>query len=172
MKTLAEFIPEPSAEAVAALTARLDAAAQRRLGRSLALFHVPTGGCGGCGRELSALDGIVYGLDRYGLRFVSSPRQADVLLATGPLTANLQEALALAYAAMPEPKWVIAVGDCAVDGGVFKGSYAVHGGVGACVPVDLLVRGCPPAPGDILAGLLALLAANAPRRERPPRRRS
>ncbi len=71
---------------------------------------------------------------------------------------------------MPEPKWVVAVGDCAVDGGVFKGSYAVHGGIGVAVPVDLLVRGCPPAPADILAGLLTLLAANAPRAARPRRR--
>ncbi len=172
MKNLAEPVADPSPEAVAALMVRLDAASQTRLGRSLALFHVPTGGCGGCERELSALQGVIYGLERFGLRFVSSPRQADVLLATGPLTANLLEALALAYAATPEPKFVIAVGDCAVDGGVFKGSYAVHGGIGVAVPVDLLVRGCPPAPVDILAGLLTLLAANAPSRERPPRRRS
>ena len=170
MTRLADPAPVPPAEGVAALTARLDAAAQVRLGRSLALFHVPTGGCGGCERELTALTGLVYDLERFGLRFVGSPRQADVLLATGPLTANLQEALAQSYTAMPEPKWVVAVGDCAVDGGVFKGSYAVHGGVGMAVPVDLLVRGCPPSPGDILAALLTLLAANAPRPARPPRR--
>ena len=170
MTTLAEPMPEPVAESVAALAARLDAAAQTRLGRSLALLHVPTGGCGGCTRELAALSGPVYELERFGLRFVRSPRQADVLLATGPLTANSQEALAQTFAAMPDPKWVVAVGDCAVDGGVFKGSYAVHGGVGGSVPVDLLVRGCPPPPGEILAGLLTLLAANAPRTARPPRR--
>ncbi len=81
-----------------------------------------------------------------------SPRQADVLVATGPLTANMRGALAQAYAAMPEPRWVMSVGDCAVDGGVFKGSYAVDGGIGTALPVDLLVRGCPPAPADILAG--------------------
>ena len=163
-------MPEPPAETVAVLAARLDAAAQVRLGRSLALFHVPTGGCGGCERELVALGGVAYDLERYGLRFVGSPRRADVLLATGPLTANLQEALTLSYTAMAEPKWVVAVGDCAVDGGVFKGSYAVHGGVGVAVPVDLLVRGCPPAPAEILGGLLTLLAANAPRAARPRRR--
>ena len=170
MTTRPDPIPEPASESVAALAARLDAAAQVRLGRSLALLHVPTGGCGGCARELAALTGLAYDLERFGLRFVRSPRQADVLLATGPLTANLQEALAQAYAAMPDPKWVVAVGDCAVDGGVFKGSYAVHGGVGVAVPVDLLVRGSPPPPGEILAGLLTLLAANAPRTARPRRR--
>ena len=159
----ADPAPEPQADSVAALAARLDAAAKARLGRSLALLHVPTGGCGGCARELAALTGLAYDLERFGLRFVRSPRQADVLLATGPLTANLHGALVQAYAAMAEPKWVMAVGDCAVDGGVFKGSYAVHGGVGAAVAVDLLVRGNPPAPGEILAGLLTLLAANAPR---------
>ncbi len=171
MKTLPDPVAEPAAESVAALVARIDAAAQARLGRSLALLHVPTGGCGGCGRELAALTGLAYAMERFGLRFVRSPRQADVLLATGPLTANLQEALAQAHAAMADPKWVVAVGDCAVDGGVFKGSYAVHGGVGVAVPVDLLVRGCPPPPAEILAGLLTLLAANAPRLARAERRR-
>ena len=152
----------PPADTVAALAARLEAASQARLGRSLALFHVPTGGCGGCERELAALSGAIYAIERYGLGFVATPRHADVLVATGPLTANMREALAQAYAAMPEPKWVMSVGDCAVDGGVFKGSYAVDGGIGEALPVDLIVRGCPPAPADILAGLLTLLAANAP----------
>ncbi len=167
--TAAEPYGPPPAEAVAALASRLEAAAQLRLGRSLALFHVPAGGCGGCERELAALTGTVYALERFGLGFVRSPRQADVLVATGPLTANLRGALAQAYAAMPEPRWVMSVGDCAVDGGVFKGSYAVDGGIGTALPVDLLVRGCPPAPADILAGLLTLLAANAP--PVPPRLR-
>ena len=94
-------------------------------------------------------------------RFVASPRHADVLLVTGPVTRNLVEALEQAYAAMPDPKFVVAVGDCAVDGGVFKGSYAVTGGVGTTLPVDLLISGCPPTPERILAGLRALLEANA-----------
>jgi Ni,Fe-hydrogenase III small subunit len=157
----ADTIVLPPAESVAALAARLDAASQARLGRSLALFHVPTGSCGGCERELQALNGITYELERFGLRFVRNPRQADVLLATGPLGRNLSDALQQAFAAIAEPKWVVAIGDCAVDGGVFKGSYAVAGGIGIALPVDLLVRGCPPAPADILAGLLTLLSANA-----------
>jgi Ni,Fe-hydrogenase III small subunit len=95
------------------------------------------------------------------VRFVSTPLHADVLLVSGPVTRNLLEALELAYAAMPEPKFVVALGDCAVDGGVFKGSYAVAGGVGITLPIDLQIAGCPPAPDRILAGLRALLGANA-----------
>ena len=155
-----EPVLPPPPEQVAALAARLEAASRVRLGRSLALLLVPTGGCGGCELELAALQGIVFDLERFGLRFVRNPMQADVLLATGPLTTNMEGALVQAYAAMPEPKWVVAVGDCAIDGGVFKGSYAVRNGVAGAVPVDLLVRGCPPPPGEILAGLLALLGAN------------
>ena len=156
-----EPVPLPPPEQVAAVAAQLEAATRTRLGRSLALLHVPTGGCGGCERELAALNGVIYGLQRYGLRFVRTPAEADVLLATGPLTLSMEAALAQAYAGMAEPKWVVAIGDCAIDGGVFRGSYAVRNGVGGAVPVDLLVRGCPPAPGEILGGLLALLAANA-----------
>ena len=148
----------------ASLAARLDAAAQARLGRSLAVRHVNTGSCNGCELELRALRGVFYDLERYGLRFVESPRHADVLLVTGPLTRNLREALEAAWDAAPEPKWVVAVGDCAVDGGVFKGSYAVLGGAGASLPVDLTISGCPPSPARLLAGLRALLEANA----RPP----
>jgi Ni,Fe-hydrogenase III small subunit len=93
------------------------------------------------------------------LRFVASPRHADVLLVTGPVTLNMREALERTYAAMPDPKWVVAVGDCAADGGLFAASYAVMGGASRVLPVDLHVRGCPPAPRQILAGLLALLEA-------------
>ena len=150
----------PTPEQVAAVAAQLEATTRTRLGRSLALLHVPTGGCGGCEAELAALEGVIYDLQRFGLRFVRTPAEADVLLATGPLTANMVAALAQAYAGMAEPKWVVSIGDCAIDGGVFRGSYAVRNGVGGAVPVDLLVRGCPPRPAEVLAGLLALLTAN------------
>ena len=150
-------LPVAAADTVAALTARLAAAAQARLGRSLALLHVPTGGCNGCELELRALNGVAYDLERLGLRFVAHPAQADVLLATGPLTRAMREALLMALDAMAEPRWVVAVGDCAVDGGVFKGSYAVLGGVIQHVPVDLLVRGCPPSPQQLLAALATLV---------------
>jgi Ni,Fe-hydrogenase III small subunit len=156
-------LPPVAPDQVAALTMRLAAAAQARLGRSLALLHVPTGGCNGCELELRALNGIAYDLERLGLCFVATPAQADVLLATGPLTRAMREALLLALDGMAEPRWVVAIGDCAVDGGVFKGSYAVLGGVTQTVPVDLLVRGCPPSPLQVLVALTMLVEAHAGR---------
>jgi Ni,Fe-hydrogenase III small subunit len=149
------------AEATASLAARVNAAAQARLGRSLAIRHVNGGSCNGCELEMRALRGAVYDLERFGLRFVESPRHADVLMVTGPLTRNLGEALEATWYAMPDPKWIVAVGDCAVDGGVFKGSYAVRDGVNAAVPIDLTISGCPPTPARLLAGLRALLEVHA-----------
>jgi Ni,Fe-hydrogenase III small subunit len=148
------------AETTASLAARLDAAARQRLGRGLAIRHVDTGSCGGCELELRALTSALFDLERYGLRFVDSPRHADVLLVTGVLTRNLRQALEQAWDATPHPKWVVAVGDCAIDGGVFKGSYAVLAGAGHAVPVDLTISGCPPDPARLLAGLRALVEAN------------
>jgi Ni,Fe-hydrogenase III small subunit len=153
------FAPDP--QTTASLAVRLETASQRRLGRSLALFHVNAGSCGGCEMEVRALTGVVYDLQRFGLRFVGSPMQADVLVTTGPLTRTLRTALERAWDSTPDPKWVVAVGDCAVDGGVFKGSYAVMGGTGAVVPIDLTISGCPPTPARLLSGLRALLEANA-----------
>jgi Ni,Fe-hydrogenase III small subunit len=153
-----EQLDQPTTDSLAA---RLESAAQTRLGRSLAIRHINTGSCNGCELELRALGNLFYDLQRFGLRFVDSPRHADVLLVTGPLTRNLRTALEQAWDATPEPKWVVAVGDCAVDGGVFKGSYAVLEGAGNAVPVDLTISGCPPEPARILAGLRTLLEANA-----------
>lgn len=147
-------------DTVALLAERLEATSRRRLGRSLSILHIDTGSCNGCEAELRALTGALYDLERYGLTFVESPRHADILLVTGPLTANLRDALEQAWDATPDPKWVVALGDCAIDGGVFKGSYAVLGGVGISVPVDLTIGGCPPSPARILAGLRALLEVN------------
>jgi Ni,Fe-hydrogenase III small subunit len=161
---VAAAAPPVDPATTAALASRLDAGAQPGLGRDLAILHVDAGSCGGCEIELRALRRAVYDLERFGIRLVSSPRHADVLLVTGPVTRNMLEALEQAYAATPEPKLVVAVGDCAVDGGVFKGSYAVTDGVGTTLPVDLLINGCPPTPERILAGLRALLEANARRR--------
>ncbi len=157
----AEPAPGAAPETVQALAARLDAAARARLGRSLALRHVDTGSCGGCELELRAARGVLYDLERFGLRFVESPRHADVLIVTGPLTRNLREALERCRDATPEPKWVMALGDCAADGGVFKGSYAVLNGIDATVPVDLVLRGCPPTPAQIIEALQSLLEAQA-----------
>src|SRR6184192_30412 len=154
---LTEPAPAPDAAALAELAAQVDRAARRRLGRSLSIREVDAGSCNGCELEIHALHNIVYDLERFGLRFVASPRHADVLLVTGPVTKNMREALERTYNATPDPKWVVAVGDCAVDGGIFSRSYAVVGGVSAIVPVDLHIRGCPPRPTQLLKGLLTLL---------------
>jgi Ni,Fe-hydrogenase III small subunit len=149
--------PPPADHDVAALAKNLDRAARRRLGRSLAIREVDAGSCNGCELEIHALNNAFYDLERFGIRFVASPRHADVLLVTRPVTKNMREALERTYNATPDPKWVVAVGDCAVDGGLFAASYAVVGGVAEVVPVDLHIRGCPPSPQALLSGLLALL---------------
>ena len=154
---LTEAPPNADDSALAELAAQVDRAARRRLGRSLAIRQVDAGSCNGCELEIHALNNAFYDLERFGLRFVASPRHADVLMVTGPVSKNMREALERTYAATPDPKWVVAIGDCAVDGGIFAGSYAVAGGVGDVVPVDLHIRGCPPRPAQLLSGLLALL---------------
>jgi Ni,Fe-hydrogenase III small subunit len=159
----AEAVARPPAEVVEALGGRVEAAARARLGRSLAIRALDSGSCGGCGLEVSALSGVTYDLERLGLRFVASPRHADVLLVTGPMCRNMREAVERVLACMAEPRWVVAVGDCAVDGGVFKGGYAVEGGAAAALPVDLVIPGCPPTPTQLLEGLLALLEAQEPK---------
>ena len=155
---LTETAPPPDDAAVAELAAGLDHAAQRRLGRSLSIRAVDAGSCNGCELEIQAINNAFYDLERFGLHFVASPRHADVLLVTGPVTKNMREALERTYRATPDPKWVVALGDCALDGGVFAGSYACVGGVASAIPVDLHIRGCPPRPEQILKGLLALLS--------------
>ena len=158
-RPLTEAPPVADDAALAALAANVDRAARRRLGRSLSIREVDAGSCNGCELEIHALNNAIYDLERFGLRFVASPRHADVLLVTGPVTRNMREALARTYNATPDPKWVVAVGDCALDGGLFSGSYAVVGGVSAVVPVDLHIPGCPPRPVQLLKGLLSLLEA-------------
>ena len=130
---------------------------RRRLGRSLSIREVDAGSCNGCELEIHALGNAFYDLERFGLRFVASPRHADVLMVTGPVTKNMREALERTYAATPDPKWVVAVGDCAFNGGVFAGSYACVGAVSEVIPVDLHIRGCPPDPIALLKGLIALV---------------
>jgi Ni,Fe-hydrogenase III small subunit len=150
--------PPPADDAMLAeLAGKVDQAARRRLGRSLSIREVDAGSCNGCELEIHALNNAFYDLERFGLRFVASPRHADVLLVTGPVSRNMREALERTYNATPDPKWVVAVGDCAADGGIFAGSYAIAGGVKDVVPVDLHIRGCPPRPVQLLQGLLALL---------------
>jgi Ni,Fe-hydrogenase III small subunit len=156
-RPLTEAPPAADDAALAELAGKLDAAARRRLGRSLSIREVDAGSCNGCELEIHALNNAFYDLERFGLRFVASPRHADVLMVTGPVTRNMREALERTYNATPDPKWVVAVGDCAANGGVFAGSYAVAGGVKDVIPVDLHIRGCPPRPLQLLQGLLALM---------------
>jgi Ni,Fe-hydrogenase III small subunit len=156
-RPLTEASPAPDDASLAELAGKLDAAARRRLGRSLSIREVDAGSCNGCELEIHALNNAFYDLERFGLRFVASPRHADVLMVTGPVTRSMREALERSYNATPDPKWVVAVGDCAANGGIFAGSYAVVGGVKNVIPVDLHIRGCPPRPIQLLQGLLALL---------------
>ena len=143
------------------LAAAVKSAAGKTLGRSLAIRHVDAGSCNGCELEIHALGNPFYDLERFGFRFVASPRHADVLLVTGPVTLNMREALRRTYEATPSPKWVVASGACAADCGVFAGSYAVAGPVATVVPVDLVIPGCPPSPTALLKGLLALFQGTA-----------
>lgn len=154
---LTERAPACSDAALDELAAAIDKIARRRLGRSLSIRTVDAGSCNGCELEIHALNSAFYDIERFGIRFVASPRHADVLLVTGPVTRNMREALQRTYNATPNPKWVVALGGCARDGGCFAGSYAVLGGVSAVIPVDFHIPGCPPSPTDILKGLLALL---------------
>src|SRR5438876_4157935 len=156
-RPLTEAAPVKDEDMLAELGASVERAARRRLGRSLSIREVDAGSCNGCELEIHALNNAFYDLERFGLRFVASPRHADVLLVTGPVAKNMREAVERTYNATPDPKWVVAIGDCAADGGIFAGSYAVTGGVSNVVPVDLHIRGCPPSPVKLLEGLLALL---------------
>jgi Ni,Fe-hydrogenase III small subunit len=142
---------------LAELGVAFEAAARKRLGRSLSIRQVDAGSCNACELEIHALNNAYYDLERFGLRFIASPRHADVLLVTGPVTLNMKEALERTLAATPAPKWVVAAGACAIDGGLFAGGYACAAGVSSVVPVDVNIPGCPPSPTALLRGLLTLL---------------
>jgi Ni,Fe-hydrogenase III small subunit len=149
--------PAPEQATLTELGSTLAARARRLFGRSLSIREVDAGSCNGCELEIHALNNAVYDVERFGIKFVASPRHADVLLVTGPVTHNMKVALERTYAATPDPKWVVAVGDCAAGCGVFEGSYAVVGAVDKVIPVDLHIRGCPPRPIELLQGLIALI---------------
>ena len=131
----------------------------RILGRALVIRQVDAGSCNGCELELHALTNPYYNREGLGIRFAASPRHADMLLVTGPVSRNMERALRIAYDAMPDPKLVVAIGDCGKDGGIFGESYATCGGVARVVPVDVVVPGCPPPPTAVLQGILTAISA-------------
>src|ERR1039457_7097322 len=152
---LTEPAPAPDEAGLAELAQSVNRAARAKLGRSLSIRQVDAGSCNGCELEIHALSNAFYDLERFGLRFVASPRHADVLLVTGPGTRNMREGLERTHAAAPGPKWVGAWGDGAAGVGLFAGGSACMSGVGEFQPVDLPIQGCPPSPTALLRGLLA-----------------
>ena len=155
--------PAPSVDdgALAEVGAALQLAARRRLGRSLSIREVDAGSCNGCELEIHALNNAYYNIEGLGIRFVASPRHADLLLVTGPVSRNMELALTRTYEATPAPKLVVAVGDCGCGSGIFGTGYATCGAVADVLPVDVAVPGCPPPPIEIVKGLLALIEARA-----------
>jgi len=156
---LTEELPSP--DDTSCDSARLQETMRRILGRALCIRHVDAGSCNGCELEIHALNNPYYNLEGVGIRFVASPRHADLLMVTGPVSVNMEEALKRTYNAVPEPKLVVAVGDCGACGGIFGTSYASRGAVANVLPVDLTIKGCPPTPRAILSGLLRLVNCRA-----------
>lgn len=156
------IVSEPPPEADEAL--RLRDSLQRRildvLGRALCIRHVDAGSCNGCELEIHALNNPVYNLEGIGIRFVASPRHADMLLVTGPVSRHMESALLRTFEATPDPKLVVAVGDCGCTGGVFGEGYASRGRVSNVIPVDVAVPGCPPAPARILQAILTAVCGS------------
>ena len=151
--------PPAADESLRLQAARLNDDVLRLLGRALAIRHVDAGSCNGCELEIHALNNPYYNLEGLGIKFVASPRHADLLLVTGPVARNMDEALRRTYDATPEPKLVVAVGDCGCDGGIFGEGYASRGRVANVIPVDVAVPGCPPPPVAIMQAILAAVSA-------------
>ncbi len=154
-----ERIKRPHADELEALGIAAKRHIDQYFSGSIAIRAVDAGSCNGCELEIHALNNPIYDVERYGIHFVASPRHADVLLVTGPVSRHMQTALLRTYEATPHPKWVIAVGDCAVCGGEFGVSYASCGAVSNVIPVDLTISGCPPTPETLVKGLLSLMQA-------------
>ena len=153
-----EPAPGPD-EALRSGAQRLRADILQLLGRALAIRHVDAGSCNGCELEIHALNNPYYNLEGLGIKFVASPRHADLLLVTGPVSRNMEEALRRTYEAMPQPKLVVAVGDCGCTGGIFGESYATRGKVANVIPVDVAVPGCPPDPAAMMQGILTAVTS-------------
>lgn len=143
--------------------AALEARIRELLGRALCIRQVDAGSCNGCELEIHALGNPIYSLESAGIRFVASPRHADLLLVTGPVSRHMEVALRRTYDATPDPKLVVAVGDCGACGGIFGEGYASCGAVSNVIPVDVVVPGCPPAPTRIMAGILAAISSSPAR---------
>ena len=156
----------PSLNGASDQSANLQEEIRRILGRALCIRHVDAGSCNGCELEIHALNNPYYNLEGLGIRFVASPRHADLLLVTGPVSVNMEEALRRTYEAVPDPKLVVALGDCGACGGIFATSYASRGAVANVVPVDMTIKGCPPSPTAILHGLLQLVGRSSPLRKK------
>ncbi len=154
-----EPIPQEVDKDISLVGARLEEAIRRRFRRSLTIRQVDAGSCNGCELEIHAMNNPIYNCERFGMHFTASPRFADMLLVTGPLTINMEKALIRTYNATPPPKLVVAVGDCGYNGGIFGESYASLGGIGKLIPVDAYIHGCPPTPTDLLSGILKLIGS-------------
>lgn len=159
--------PPPAPDTLAAQTRALNEEILRIFGRAVVVRHVDAGSCNGCELEIHAMNGPHYNIEGAGVKFAASPRHADVLLVTGPVSAHLETALRRTFEATPDPKWVVAVGDCAADGGLFGESYACRGRIANVIPVDVVVPGCPPDPRQILAGILSAVRTSSASRANP-----
>lgn len=153
--------PPPQADPLLSIRSALDEQIRSVLGRALCIRHVDAGSCNGCELEVHAVNNPIYNLEGLGIRFVASPRHADLLLVTGPVAANMETALRRTYDATPDPKLVVAIGDCGCTGGIFGESRASRGRIANIIPVDVTVPGCPPSPIRILAGILTAIAAES-----------
>jgi Ni,Fe-hydrogenase III small subunit len=151
--------PPETDEALRVIASTLGAAVLKHFGRALAIRHVDAGSCNGCELEIHAMNSPYYNPERLGIKFVASPRHADLLLVTGPVSRNMEEALRRTYDATPDPKLVVAIGDCGCDGGIFGESYASCGRVANVIPVDVAVPGCPPTPLAIMQGILTAISS-------------
>jgi len=157
-----EPLPPTEETEIEVIGHRLEAAIRKRFHRSLTIRAVDAGSCNGCELEIHALNNPIYNCERFGIHFTASPRFADMLLVTGPVSINMETALRRTYNATPNPKLVIAVGECGYNGGIFGESYASLGGIGKIIPVDVYIHGCPPKPADILNGILKAIDGSEP----------
>ena len=152
-----EPLPDEVTREIEAVGLKLEAAVRERFRRSITVRQVDAGSCNGCELEIHAINNPIYNCEKYGIHFTASPRFADLLLVTGPVTRNMEIALRRTYVSTPSPKFVVAVGDCACTGGIFGETYASLGGVDKVVPVDARIPGCPPTPLQLMQGLTRLL---------------